>query len=82
MLSEVDELVDVVVVFKKNLVWPKLLKWNGRVYKIKSINMRHQANDGSSLIHYFSVSDDSNFFKLAFNTKSLQWKLEEVYTEG
>ncbi|MHB8871142.1 MAG: hypothetical protein ACYC5G_01635 [Candidatus Doudnabacteria bacterium] len=82
MLSEVDELVDVVVVFKKNLVWPKLLKWNGRVYKIKSINMRHQVNDGFSLIHYFSVSDDTNFFKLAFNTKSLQWKLEEVYTEG
>ncbi len=82
MLSEVDELVDVVVVFKKNLVWPKLLKWNGRVYRIKNINMRHQTNDGSALIHYFSVSDDLNFFKLAFNTKSLQWRLEQVYSEG
>lgn len=82
MLSEVDEIVDVVVVFKKNLVWPKLLKWNGRVYHIKNINMRHQTNDGSALIHYFSVSDDLNFFKLAFNTKSLQWRLEQVYSEG
>ncbi|MDB4940291.1 MAG: hypothetical protein JWO40_716 [Candidatus Doudnabacteria bacterium] len=82
MLSEVNEVVEVMTIFKKNLVWPKALKWNGRVYNINKVNMRHQTLEGQTLIHYFSVSDSANFFKLAFNTKNLQWKLEQVYSEG
>ncbi len=82
MLEDIDEIVEVITVFKKNGVWPKILKWKGRIYKIKNINMVHQVMDGNSLIHYFSVSDNVNFFKLAFNTKNLQWKLEQVYSEG
>jgi ribosomal protein L36 len=82
MLSNVDEVVEVLTIFKKNVVWPKALKWNGRVYNINKVNMRHQALEGQTLVHYFSVSDSTNFFKLAFNTKNLQWKLEQVYSEG
>ncbi len=82
MLSDVNEVVEVLTVFKKNLVWPKALKWNGRVYQINKVNMRHQTLDGQTLVHYFSVSNNDNFFKLAFNTKNLQWKLEQVYSEG
>ena len=82
MLSDVNEIVEVMTIFKKNLVWPKALKWNGRVYNINKVNMRHQIMEGQTLVHYSSVSDDTNFFKLAFNTKNLQWKLEQVYSEG
>lgn len=82
MLSDVNEIVEVMTIFKKNLVWPKALKWNGRVYNINKVNMRHQTMEGQTLIHYFSVSDSTNFFKLAFNTKNLTWKLEQVYNEG
>lgn len=82
MLSEINEMVEVLMVFKKNLAIPKILKWNGKVFKIEKLNMRHQVLEGDTLVHYFSVSDNTNFFKLAFNTKSLQWKLEQVYSEG
>jgi len=82
MLQTINELVEVVAVFKKNKVLPTLIKWNNRVYKIKNINMSHQIFDGDTRIHYFSVSDDTNFFKLAFNTKNLKWSLEQVYSEG
>ena len=82
MLSDVNETAEVLTVFKRDLVWPKLLRWNGRIYNINKVNMRHQTMDGQTLVHYFSVSDKDNFFKLAFNTKNLQWKLEQVYSEG
>lgn len=82
MLEDVNEIVEVITVFKKSKAWPRILKWNNRIYKIKNINMVHQVNDGRTLIHYFSVSDNLNFFKLAFNTSNLQWKLEQVYHEG
>jgi len=82
MLQDIDEQVEVSVLFKKNQVLPIALKWSNRIYKIKKFNLSHQIFDGNTRIHYFSVSDDCNFFKLAFNTKSLKWNLEQVYTEG
>ena len=51
MLSEVNEIVEVLTIFKKNLVWPKALKWNGRVCQINKVNMRHQSFDGQTLMH-------------------------------
>jgi hypothetical protein len=82
MFVDVDETVEVVVVFKKDRALPVLLKWNGREYKIKSIDFVHQVHEGATLIHRYAVSDSSNSFKLSFNTASLRWNLEQVYLEG
>ncbi len=82
MLSDINEPVEVLAVFKGATVFPKEILWNGRTYKITRVDMRHEVMQGSTLIHYFSVSDSANHFKLAFNTKSLQWRLEQVYSEG
>ena len=82
MLLDVNEPVEVAVVFKKNQALPTLIRWNNRKYKVKTIDMTHQIFDGDTRIHYFSVSDSFNFFKLAFNTKNLSWILEQVYSEG
>lgn len=82
MLEDINENVEVQAVFKKNNVYPQLLRWSGKVYKIESVNMVHKVFNGDALIHYFSVSDEINNFRLAFNTKNLQWTLEQVYSEG
>ena len=79
MLETINEIVEVVAVFKKNKALPAILKWNNKKYKIKRIDMVHQTFDGDTRVHYFSVSDNVNFFKLAFNTKNLKWILEQVY---
>jgi hypothetical protein len=81
MVSDINEFVDVITVFKKNQVYPAILKWKNRVYRIKNVNMVHHSSEGKALIHYFSVSDDLHFFRLAFNTSSLQWMLEQVYSD-
>jgi hypothetical protein len=82
MFTDVNEVVEVAVVFRKNKAVPVVLKWNGRSYKIENINLIHQEYEGETLVHCFSVSDNANSFKLSFNTKSLQWVLEQVYSEG
>ena len=82
MFIDVDEAVEVIVVFKKQKVLPSFLKWNGRTYKIEKVNLIHQTYEGSTLIHCFSVSDKLHSFKLMFNTKKLSWRLSQVYTEG
>jgi hypothetical protein len=82
MFTEVNEIVEVAVVFKKNKAVPVLMKWNGRDYKINKVNLIHEQYQGGTLVYCFSVSDTSNSFKLLFNTKNLQWVLEQVYMEG
>jgi hypothetical protein len=82
MYTDVDEVVEVIVVFKKNKAVPAVLRWGNKDYKIEKVNMVHQIWEGETLLHSFAVSDGSNFFKLLFNTKNLQWKLEQVYSEG
>ncbi len=82
MFVDVDEIVEVVTVFKKDRALPVLLKWGGREYKIKSIDFVHQTHEGETLIHHFAISDSSNSFKLSFNTANLRWTLEQVYSEG
>lgn len=34
--------------------------------------------EGKTLHHIFSVSDGTIFFRLNFNTRAMQWRLEEV----
>ncbi len=82
MLEEINEPVEVLAVFKKDMVYPNLIRWNNKVYKIKKLNMVHHVLNGDAMIHYFSVSDNFNFFKLAFNSKNLKWTLEQLYNEG
>lgn len=79
MFVNVNEVVDVIVIFKKNKVFPSAINWNKKIYKIEKVNLVHSVNDGRKIIHYFSVSDSVNSFKLAFDSFELKWNLEEVY---
>ncbi len=82
MFTDVNEAVEVAVIFKKDSVRPSILKWGGRIYKIEKINMVHKFLVGQTLTYCFSVSDGHNFFKLLFDTQKLRWELEQVYHEG
>ena len=82
MHVDVNEPVEVVAVFKTNRVVPIEVKWNNIVYKITQIDLLHTIYDGSTPIHYFSVTDSENHFRLAFNAKNLKWTLEQAYYPG
>ncbi|MDD4995384.1 MAG: hypothetical protein PHW53_02910 [Patescibacteria group bacterium] len=82
MYDLVDEPVDVLVAFRNNRAMPWLMKWNGKKYDIKQVNLIHSVREGSKKIFYFSVSDPLNYFKLKFDTETLEWRLVEIYTDG
>jgi hypothetical protein len=81
MHEKINESVEVLVKFSARKVEPTFFKWNGRTYRINKLNLVHKEKAGDDKIYYFSVSDSLNFFRLAFFTRDLSWRLEEVYCE-
>jgi hypothetical protein len=82
MFEKIDEPIELLVRFKKDKVLPTYFKWRNKTYWIEKINLVHKERQGNDKIYYFSVSDNANFFRLAFFTRDLSWRLEELYWEG
>ncbi len=81
MHEKINESIDVLVKFNQKKVVPSFFKWRQKTYKIEKINMVHKERDGNDKIYYFSVSDKVNFFRLAFFTRDLSWKIQELFYE-
>ena len=79
MHEQIDEKIEVIVKFKESEIFPHFFRWSGRVYKVERVNMVHKERDGNDTIYYFSVSDKANFFRLAFFTRDLSWRIQEVF---
>ncbi len=80
MLLHVDEPVGVMALYYPNQrnPLPYRIKWKARYYTILKVDLCHPVWEGKTLHHIFSVSDGTTFFRLNFNTRSMQWRLEEV----
>ena len=69
----------VYVILASNL--PISVSWRGKNYKIIKVGLHHHFYEGKTLIHIFSVLSETLFFKLKFDTKSLEWRLLEIYDD-
>ncbi len=80
MRETLREKVSVNLVFdhKTERVIPKHLKWQGQLHTITQVGLHHTYRSGRTLIHVFSVSDGTMFFRLELNTETLHWLLTEV----
>lgn len=80
MHEAIHEKVSVNLVFncKTGQVLPKHIRWQGRPYTITQVGLHHTYRSGRALIHVFSVSDGTMFFRLELNTETLHWTLNEV----
>lgn len=59
-------------------VFPWVVSWRGRKYRITKVGLHHMIREGRVLMHVFSVTDGVIFFKLVFNTEQLTWQLLEI----
>lgn len=82
MYEEIKAPIQVLVQFKKGEIKPVVIKWQGRKYEVEEVNLIHKTREGGRLLWYFSVSDQTNYFKICFDSRNLNWELEEIYTEG
>lgn len=81
MLEQINQPVEVVTIFKETGALPWKFLWQGKEYLVKKINLTYSSWEGRHKMHYFAVSDNSNYFKLKFNTDNLRWTLLESYVE-
>lgn len=77
---EFEEPAEVLVSFNKDGVFPQILKYGQRRYKILKVNLVHAIKAGAVRIYFFSVSDEANAWNLGFNTESLRWWVEDHYS--
>lgn len=85
MVTRVQESVKVLAVFDeaRYRVRPLRLSWNNAYYTLGKVDFFHVTTTGTERIYHFSLCDESGgtYFKLAFYTHSLTWKLEEIEDE-
>ena len=72
--------IEVIASFGRNGIFPRVIKWGKKRYKITSVNLVHTIKEGAVRIYFFSVSDGVNAFKLGFNTETLAWWMEDSYS--
>ena len=82
MLEKIDEPIEVLVNFNQHRVMPTFFKWRGKTYRIEKLNLVHKERSGNDKIYYFSVSDKVNYFRLAFFTRDLSWRIQELFFDG
>jgi len=78
MGTQIEEPVQVGVVFERGVVSPRWFLWNGRRYNVAKVTMRWQTREGDAPILHLGVTDGTNLYELAFNQRTLSWKLASV----
>ncbi|MEJ0021887.1 MAG: hypothetical protein WDN47_04940 [Candidatus Doudnabacteria bacterium] len=81
MLEQINETIEVIARFSGNKATPVKFLWQGREIPVKKINLTYSRFEGRVKFYFFAVSDDTNYFKLQFNSDSLIWTLLESYVE-
>lgn len=79
-MEKLDELIEVIVSFKKSEVVPQFFRWRNKIYKVNKVHLVHLSRIGRELLYHFSVSDSANYFQLTFNSYNLSWRLTNHYT--
>lgn len=77
-MLEILEPINVWVFFKGNLIQPWCFFWKSRQIKVDKINLVHTSKEGSNVFYHFSISSGGNFYRLKFDSKTMQWFLEAV----
>jgi len=82
MDQEINQPVEVMVVFQKGRMVPIRFRWNGRVIKIAKLTGWWRTNEGEFRIRHFAVIDqNSQFFQLTYKERTAEWFLSKVWVE-
>lgn len=78
----INEPIKVLARFNGNSIDPLAFEWRGKRYSVEDIDLVHIAREGDGRVYYFDVTNDPNHFSLSFHTRTMGWKLNELYYEG
>ena len=78
MTETINEPITALVTFTEKGIKPLAFRWGKNKYHVKKVMLAHSERKGNGLVYYFSVCDDINYFKLAFDTRNFSWRLLEL----
>ena len=70
-----EDVIDVAVVFKKGKAHPKSFVWKSRRVDIREVTYHWQEKRGADLLHFYTVTDNTNLYKIYLNTRYLNWRM-------
>lgn len=73
--------IRVIADFSGKKVMPRIFTWGSGRYHVDRVLTVHSDMRGREPIHYFSVANQTEYFKLAFHTTNMQWYLLEHYQD-
>ena len=80
--TTLKERVAVLAAFEGGEARPLALRWQGRRYAVRSLNLHHTRREGADTIHYFAITTDLGDCVLSYSQDDLAWTLEEVAFDG
>lgn len=75
------EKVDVVCVFNFGKARIYKIKVRGKEKRVQRLGLHYHYKIGEQLFHVFGVLAERTFYKLSFNTKTLNWHLLEEFAD-
>jgi hypothetical protein len=82
MDQEINQPIEVMVVFQKGRMVPVRFRWNGRVIKIARVTGWWRSNEGKFRIRHYAVIDaDSQFCQLSYKERTAEWFLNRIWVE-
>ena len=82
MYQEMDEPIEVVVLFQNNKIKPSRFRWKDRVYRISEVTGDWKTDVGAYRIRHFAVVDSSsNFFQLSYDERKTSWVISKIWVE-
>lgn len=86
MRPGLNEPVSVLSIYSKKhkIFKPEILTWDGIDYRLGKVDFYHKTKKGLTTLHHFSLADrdETTYFKLVFDSVSLNWTLEEYQMSG
>ena len=82
MDQEINQPIEVMVVFEKGRMIPIRFRWNGRVIKIAKVTGWWRTNEGEFRIrHYAVIDENSQFCQLSYKERTMEWFLNKIWVE-
>jgi hypothetical protein len=75
MVSEIDEPINVGAIFSRGAIKPVWFSWNGRQIRIREVAFTWKTQEGNAGLLHFSVSDGQGMYEVAYNMKTMRWRL-------
>jgi len=78
MVEKINQPIDVLCAFVKGKAMPVYFRWDNKRYKVDKVNLVHSTRNGRDKNYFYSVSENTNYYKLCFSTERNNWTLSEA----